>query len=151
MKIIIVFGSTLGKTMRLAVLAGKILRDKGYDVKVKDVRDSTIDELKNFDLIIFGCSTWDDGMLQFDFREFNNQLMHSNLQNLKFAVFGLGGHKYPHFCTAPDIIASSIKMAKGEVVIENLKLDLDHDEPLQLRDKEMTEWVEKITLKFPLQ
>lgn len=151
MKIIIVFGSTLGKTMRLAVLAGTILRDKGYDVKVKDVRDSTIDELKNFDLIIFGCSTWDDGMLQFDFREFNNQLMHSNLQNLKFAVFGLGGHKYRHFCTAPDIIASSIKMAKGEVVIENLKLDLDHDEPLQLRDKEMTEWVDKITLKFPLQ
>ena len=90
-------------------------------------------------------------MLQFDFCEFNNQLMHSNLQNLKFAGFGLDRHKYPHFCTAPDIIASSIKIAKGEVVIENLKLDLDHDEPLQLRDKEMTEWVEKIIVKFPLQ
>ena len=45
----------LGKMMRLAVLAGTILRDKGYDVKVKDVRDSTIDELKNFDLIILGA------------------------------------------------------------------------------------------------
>lgn len=148
MKILIVFGSLLGKTKRLAVLAGTELRKKGYEIKVKDVLDTNINELEYFDLVILGCSTWDDGMLQIDFREFDKQLMKHPLPGKKFAVFGLGGRKYPHFCTAPDIIASSVKMAKGELIIENLKLDLDHDEPIDKCDNQMIEWIEKVEEKL---
>lgn len=148
MKILIVFGSLLGKTKRLAVLAGTELRKKGYDIKVKDVLDTSINELEYFDLVIFGCSTWDDGMLQIDFREFDKQLMKQSFSGKKFAIFGLGGHKYPHFCTAPDIIASSVKMAKGKQIVENLKLDLDHDEPIDKCDAQLIEWIGKIEEKL---
>jgi len=148
MKILIVFGSLLGKTKRLAVLAGTELRKKGFDVKVKDVVDTNINELEYFDLVIFGCSTWDDGMLQFDFREFFKVLVHSQFTDKNFAVFGLGSHKYPHFCTAPDIIAGAISAAKGKLIVENLKLDLDHDEPIDKCDNELVEWIHKIEEKI---
>lgn len=145
MKILIVYGSLLGKTKRLAFLAGSELERKGFDVKIKNVVDTNVEELRNFDLIIFGCSTWDDGMLQFDFREFFKELINSKFKDKDFAVFGLGGHKYPHFCTAPDIIAAGVRSIGGKIIIDNLKLDLDHDDPEDKCDGELIKWVSKIS------
>lgn len=145
MKILVIFGSLLGKTKRIAVLIGKELQKAGFqEVKVKDVRDTDLNEIKDFDLVIMGCSTWDDGALQFDFREFHKKLMRAKFPGQKFAVFGLGGHKYPHFCTAPDILAGAIRMSGGTLVTENLKLDLDHDEAIDKCDKEAINWTKSL-------
>jgi flavodoxin I len=145
MNILIVFGSLLGKTMRLAVLLGTELKKNGFkNVVVKDVRDTDISEIKKYDLVIFGCSTWDDGMLQVDFREFNNSLIKSKLSSKKFAVFGVGSRNYVHYCTAADIISSSIKLAGGYLILEPLKLDLDHDEEIDKCDQEIVHWGQEI-------
>ncbi len=148
MNILIVFGSLLGKTKRLSVLAGIQLQDYGFNVKVKDVCSTTISELEYHDLVILACSTWDDGMLQFDFREFNTQLMHSKFTSKNFAVIGVGGRKYIHFCTAADILASSIKLAGGHLVIPQLKLDLDHDEEIDKVDNQLIEWVKTLAQSY---
>lgn len=145
MKILIIFGSLLGKTKRIAVLIGKELQKTGFEVKVKDVIDSSVEEMKGNDLVILGCSTWDDGALQYDFREFHKKFMRSKIPGQKYAVFGLGGHKYPHFCTAPDILAAAARMSGGTVIIDNLKLDLDHDEPQDKCDKEVIAWTREIS------
>lgn len=144
MSILIVFGSHLGRTKRLAVLLGTELQKAGFQVKVKDVRDTAVEEVNNHDLNLFACSTWDDGMLQHDFRPFHQKLMRSKFPGRKYAVIGLGGHKYPHYCTAPDIIASAAKISGGTVIIENLKLDLDHDEPMDKCDQQLLEWKDKL-------
>lgn len=144
MNVLIVFGSLLGKTRRLAVLCGMQLKDFGVDVKVKDVRETNINELEYFDLIILACSTWDDGQLQFDFREFNSQIREQNYQNKLFAILAVGGKKYPHFCTAAEILEESVKVTKGKLIVPTLKLDLDHDEPMEKCDQEVINWSHQI-------
>lgn len=148
MSVLIIFGSLLGRTKRIAVLLGMHLQAAGFEVKVKDIRDTDINELDYPDLTIMACSTWDDGMLQVDFRPFQKDLMKSKLKGKKFAVLGLGGHKYPHFCTAPDILSAAAKQAGGEVIIENLKLDLDHNEAMDKCDDQVREWGDKIIKQF---
>jgi flavodoxin len=145
MKILIIFGSLLGKTKRLAVLAGTELKKKGFTVTVEDVIDAQIYELKNHDLIILACSTWDDGILQYDFRAFNDKLLKANLKGIKFAVIGLGGHKYKHFCASVDILENTVTTAKGELSVPSLRLDLDHDEPIDKCDNELLAWLSTIS------
>lgn len=148
MKILLVFGSLLGKTKRLSVLLGQNLKKQGLDIKVKDVRNTHITELNDFDLVILGCSTWDDGMLQFDFRPFHVELMKAKLQSKQFAIFAVGGHRYPHFCFAADILEKTVVMIKGELLVPTLRLDIDHDEPADKMDKEALEWVDSIAKKI---
>lgn len=144
MKILIVFGSLLGKTKRIAVLIGHQLKHKGFDVKVKDVRDTNINELEYFDIIILGASTWDDGMLQFDFRPFHASILENDNKGKIFAVFGVGGHKYPHFCVAADLIEKAVILSKGKLAVPTLRLDIDHDEPADKMDNEVLDWTEQI-------
>jgi flavodoxin I len=141
MKTLIVFGSLLGKTKRIAGFIGDLLSQQGLIVDVKDVRDVSIDEINNYSLVLFGCSTWDDGVLQFDFRPFHKQLLETDFPGKKFGVFVLGSHKYPHPFGAANILDEAVNSIKGELVIDTLKLDIDHDESETSRDEEIVLWV----------
>lgn len=145
MKILIVFGSLLGKTKRIAILIGHLLKESGFNVKVKDVKDTNVAELNDYDVIILGSSTWDDGMLQFDFRSFNNELNENQLNGKNFAIFALGGKRYIHFCTAANILEGTVKRVKGDLLLQSLRLDLDHDEPSDKRDNDVITWVKNLT------
>jgi flavodoxin len=144
-KVIVIFGSLLGKTKRISVLVGHTLKQGGFDVKVKDVRDVAMTELGNYDLVVLGCSTWYDGMLQFDFRPFHKEMMKTDYAGQNFAVFGVGGHKYPHFCLVADILEKTALFAKASILVPTLRLDIDHDEPADKLDKEILDWCNKIT------
>ncbi len=144
MNILIVFGSLLGKTKRTSILIGQTIKDNGFNVKVKDVTMTTIAELKDYDLVIFGSSTWDDGQLQFDFRPFNEALMKSRFAHRNYAIFALGGHRYPHFCTAATILEETVSKIEGNLLVPSLRLDFDHDEPMDKCDKQILEWTSQL-------
>jgi flavodoxin I len=145
MRILIVFGSLLGKTKRLSILAGHILKDNGHDVVVKDVRSTTVQELNSYDLVIMGCSTWDDGQLQFDFRPFHSELLKNKFSGKNFAVFGVGSHKYPHPYYAADILEDAVKTIEGKLLVDTIKLDMDHDDPEDKVDKDIFNWIDNIS------
>jgi flavodoxin I len=145
MKTLLVFGSLLGKTKRLSILIGHLLRQSNIDITVKAVQNTRVSELNKYDVVILGCSTWDDGMLQFDFREFNDELVLQDFPDKKFCVFGVGGKKYPHFCASVDILESSVKRVHGSSMIPSLRLDIDHDEPADKMDKEVIAWTAQLT------
>jgi flavodoxin len=151
MKILVVFGSLLGKTKRIAVLIGHQLKQQGFEVKVKDVRDTNINEIEYFDIVVLGSSTWDDGMLQFDFRPFHAALMKHDNTGKTFAVFGVGGHKYPHYCLAADILEKTVTISKGKLIVPTLRLDIDHDEPADKLDGDVLEWTSQIAAVAKLQ
>ncbi len=144
MSVLIVFGSLLGKTRRLAVMCGMQLKEFGVEVKVKDVRETDINELEYFDVVILACSTWDDGQLQFDFKPFNSQISEKNYDGKFFAILALGGKKYPHYCAAAEILEETVKKAQGQLIIPTLKLDLDHDEPMEKCDDQVKEWTHQL-------
>lgn len=148
MSILIVYGSLLGKTKRLATILNDLLLKNSFNSIIKDVRECTPNELANYDLTIMMCSTWDDGMLQVDFRDFNKKLLRLHFSGRNFAIIGVGGHKYPHFCTSADILTQTVDSIGGIIIIRPLKLNLDHDDHDEKCDNELVEWSNELISKL---
>lgn len=140
MKVLVVYGSLLGKTARIGELIAEALRSNGFDTTVKDVRETNVFELNGYQLIIMGSSTWDDGQLQFDFRPFNTNLKKSNFKGKNFAIYILGSEKYPHPFYSANILEETVQQIQGNILIPTIKLDIDHDEPEDKKDKEVLIW-----------
>ncbi len=149
MNILIIYGSTLGKTARIAGLIGAELRNLGDDVTLRNVTKTNVEDFNEYDLIILGSSTWDDGMLQFDFRPFAETLKNTDLSKYKFAIFCLGSEKYPHPFYAGKTLEEIILRSGGKLITDIFNIDLDHDDEETLRDHEVVEWVKNLdsTLK----
>jgi flavodoxin I len=144
MKALIVYGSLLGKTARIADLIGEALQENNIDTTVKDVRETNVFELSGYQLVILASSTWDDGQLQFDFRPFDLNVRKNNFSGKNFAIFVLGSHKYPHPFGAATILEETVKLIQGNLIIPTLTLDIDHDEPEDKLDEEALFWAGKV-------
>lgn len=124
-KVLIVFGSTGGNTQSVAERIEKLISEGGHEVTNKNVTEASKDELTNFDVILFGSSTWNDGELQDDFVPFQMDL-ESNppaLSGKKFAAFGCGESIYEKFCGAVDLLETSLANWGAQKIGEGLKID----------------------------
>ncbi len=130
-KAIIIYGSTTGNTETLSKYVEKGLKASGIDVVVKNVTDSDPEELKDYDVIILGSSTWGDGELQDDFIPFEEKMRKIKLDGKKGAVFGPGNSIYPQFCKAVDILEERLKSCGAQIIIDSLKIDGDIEPQLK--------------------
>lgn len=142
-KAIIVYGSTTGNTESTAEMIEKELSKNGIDTLVKDVSDTNTSELKDYDLVLFGCSTWgeDEIELQDDFQPFYEEINSSNISGKKVAVFGCGDSSYTYFCGAVDAIEEKVKDSGGEIITEGLKIDGDPDDFTD----DITSWAQSVS------
>jgi len=126
-KVLLVYGSTTGNTESLAQSVETGLENGGAEVTVKNVTDTKVEELADYDVLVFGCSTWGEGELQEDFIDFHDEMSNISLQGKKVAVFGPGDSEgYPDtFCKAVDIIEETAKKCGAEIIVESLKVDGD--------------------------
>ena len=92
---------------------------------VKNVTESNPKELKDYDVIILGSSTWGDGELQDDFIPFEKDMRKIKLDRKKGAVFGCGDSMYPQFCKAVEILEERLKSCGVEIIVDSLKIDGD--------------------------
>lgn len=125
MKTIVIFGSTTGNTEEVANYVVSGLKSAGHDVTLKNVMDSEPNEMEQYDLIVLGSSTWNDGELQDDFIPFHAAMDEVDLKGKKAAVFGCGESIYEHFCTAVDILKEKLEERGAEIVAEPFKIDGD--------------------------
>ncbi len=139
MKSIIVYGSTTGNTEEVANYVANGLQNN-FEVTIKNVTETTPEELQEYDLIVLGSSTWNEGQLQDDFTPFYEQMDNINLSGKKAAVFGCGESIYEHFCTAVDILEKKLKDVGATVEVESYKIDGDIGPHLQ----QVQEWASKI-------
>lgn len=140
-KVILVYGSTTGNTEILSKSVAKGLKESGVDVLLRSAAEVRPEELKDYDGIILGCSTWGDGELQDDFVPFEEKMEKIELNGKKSAVFGPGDSSiYPQFCKAVDILEERLKSCRAEIVVDSLKVDGDVEPQLE----EAKEWGEKI-------
>ena len=142
-KVLIVYGSTTGNTEMVAEQIMDLLEDSNPEMK--DVADVSPNDFEQYDLMIWGSSTWDDGLLQADFREFveDNEL---NLSGKKIAVFGLGDSSYPDFCEAAALLEEVVSKSGGELLLESLKLDGFPDE--EENEEKVKIWCSNIRKKI---
>lgn len=127
-KSLIVYGSTTGNTETAAEYVAEGMESKGFEVELKNVTDIEIADLsKDFDIILFGCSTWGDDEieLQDDFIPLYESLEDATLKGRKVSVFGCGDSGYTYFCGAVDAIEEKLEKIGAEVVGNCLKIDGD--------------------------
>lgn len=134
-KVILVYGSMTGNTETLSQSVQEGLKISGVDVLVKSASDIQPDELKNYDGIILGCSTWGDGELQDDFISFEKQMGNIKLDGKKAACFGPGDSAYPQFCKAVDILEERLKNCGAEIIGDSLKINGEVESKLKATEE----------------
>jgi flavodoxin short chain len=124
-KILIAYATNSGGTLTVAQLIGEKLKEKGFEVLLKDIREVKKETLPEFDLIIFGSPSWDYNDKEGQPHEFFTKFMEDcdGVKLKKVAVFGLGDTAYLHFCGAVDYIENFVKKNGGEIAVESLRID----------------------------
>ena len=126
-KIALIYGTTSGNTEDLSESVADGLKSGGAEVIVKNVTDANVNELNDYDVIVFGCPTYGNGELQDDFIDFNAALSNISLDGKKAAVFGPGDSgSYPDtFCQAIEILEDTLKKCGAKIVVDGFKVDGD--------------------------
>ena len=87
-KIGIFYGSTIGNTEGVAeIIAEKIGKE---NIDLFDIANVSKEDMENYDSIIFGTSTWNDGDLQDDWIPFLSTMDSIDFNGKTIALFGLG-------------------------------------------------------------
>ncbi len=103
------YGSTTGSTLKVAELIRTAFEPETVDLL--DVRKAKAEDLKRYDTLIFGTSTWHWGGLQDEWAVFEDSLSQEALAGKKVAFFGLGDQKhYPdHFVDGIGLLFEKVK------------------------------------------
>ncbi|MBD3250309.1 MAG: flavodoxin [Candidatus Pacebacteria bacterium] len=128
MKVLILYGSTTGNTEMVAEQIQDNLADLNPDLM--DAAEASIEDLDGYDVILAGASTWDDGLLQQDFRDFAQTLQQADpdLSQKKVAIFSLGDTNYPDFCESANILEALFNKLGAQKVGSTLRIDGFPDE-----------------------
>jgi len=124
---IIVYGSNTGNTESLAAALAEELQSR-FDVTVQRVTDISPEEVLDYDLIVLGSSTWNDGELQEDFQDFYEEMDRLDLIGKKVAVFGPGDSSWEDYCRAVDLLEEKSLELKADLIAPGFKWDGDIDE-----------------------
>ena len=115
-KIGLFYGSTTGSTLKVAELIQKAFGPG--QVELVDVRRASPEDLKKYEVLILGTSTWHWGGLQDEWAIFADELTPQILRDKKVAFFGLGDQKcYPdHFVDGMGLLYDKVKGTGAPVV-----------------------------------
>jgi flavodoxin short chain len=143
-KVFIVYGSTSGNTESVAEKLKGIVQNGGHEVTLKNVTEVSVSDLADYDVLLPGSSTWNEGELQDDFVEYHMQLESEkpDLNGKKFAVFGCGETVYEFFCKAVDTLEETFSKLGAAKLTAGLKIDgyPEDDENIKL----VEEWGQKV-------
>lgn len=110
----IFYASNTGKTKDISDEISKHLEEiKEYNIKV-----TGCEYMQDYENIILGISTWEDGFLQEGWKKVWEEFKTIDFTNKTVAIFGLGDQKkYPNtFCDALRPIYEQLIQAKAKVV-----------------------------------
>jgi len=165
-KIGLFYASSTGNTEDAAVRIKEKM--SGFDIDLNNVKNCIENALKNYDLLIFGVSTWGDGELQDDWEDYIENLNEENLLNKTVAIFGLGDQEEycDNFLDAMGTIYDKVIGSGANVVGawpsdgydfesstalrdgEFVGLGLDEDNQFDLSEDRISRWIELITPYF---
>lgn len=112
-------------------MAAQAVSDKltatGHTVTMKQVVETTPEDITAAPMVVFGSPSWDfdgkEGMPHEDYLPLMEKLKTVNAENKPFAVFGLGDSSYTHFCGAVDHFEELVKTMKGKLAVPSLRID----------------------------
>ncbi len=127
MQILLVYATNSGTTMMTAQAVADKLTAAGHQVTIKQVMETSPDDIKTAPAVVLGSPSWDfngmEGMPHEDYVPLIEKLKSMPLDEKPFAIFGLGDSSYTHFCGAVDHLEELVKTVKGKLVTPSLRID----------------------------
>lgn len=137
MNALIVYGSSKGRTKKMASLVETAFQNANIPVVLKNVFEVEPRELNNYTHIVLGSSTYGQGDLQKDFLYFELGMDSLDLSGIKAAVFGSGNSRYVYFAEAVSILEAKLSMLGARLITPSYKQDMMYESP---DGEEVREW-----------
>lgn len=125
----VLYGSQTGNARKLAESTAQQLRDDGYTVEVASLGKFRARDLAKRSLALFVVSTQGDGEPAEDALAFYEALAAANapkLNDLRYAVLGLGDSSYPQFNAAARTLDDRLAALGAQPLHARLEADLDY-------------------------
>ncbi len=128
-KITMLYGTETGNSKRLATQLAAAGRQKGVQVRLKDLDQYRLADLKKEDYVGIVISTQGEGEPPLTARAFYAHIHQPGLRlgHLKFAVLALGDSAYPHFCKTGEDVFLKLKEAGADPLLPLQKCDVDYE------------------------
>ncbi len=162
----IFYGSSTGNGQLIA----EIIRKK-LGIRISDVHDvarAKITDLLSYNNIIMGISTWGNGEMQEDWKDFVSELDSINLSDKKIALYGLGDQYfyYNNFVDGMGVLYELLTCQNCSIVgswplegywFENSKavrngsfvgLVLDEDMQSEHTEERLKKWIKQLKREF---
>ncbi|MHA6252402.1 flavodoxin [Oceanobacillus sp. CAU 1775] len=125
-KVLMLYISTTGNTEIMAEAIAGYLEYNQHDVVIKtfDFDPIDVEELFDYDLVLIGTHSNDDGEIPFEAEDFYEELDDVDLNDRLFGVFGSGDTAYDEFCLSVDLMGDKLKFQGAKLVPERLMVDL---------------------------
>jgi len=125
-KILMLYASTTGNTELMAEAMTVWLEHQGHTVITKtfDFDPIYVEELPDYDGVLIGTHTWDDGELPYEVEDFYDELEEEYVAGNVFGVFGAADSFYDTYGGAVDLLTARLKNLGGILIPESLKSDL---------------------------
>ena len=124
---LLIYASYSSGTATASERVEKILLAKGIQVTRKLVSLVGVQEVDQFDCVIFASPSWmvnsKEGQPHEFYQKFFNNAASLSLAGKKVAVLGLGDTSYMTFCGAVDVLEAFVKEHHGTLIVPSLKVD----------------------------
>lgn len=148
-KIIVVYATNSTGTEEACEIVRDALAAAGHDVALKRASSAKPEELGKYDLAILASGTWGrtenhewfDGQLQDEWYNLAQHLRQKRFPNQRFAVLGLGDHRYTKFAAAADRLEELVRSMGGIQTGPTLRVD-GYFFNLASTRQQVSEWAE---------
>jgi len=125
-KVLMIYTSQTGNTEMVTDIIEQHLQQLGHEVTVKtfDFDQIHIGALSNYDAVLIGTYTWDDGELPYEAEDFYVDLEGVDLTGQVFGVYGSADSFYDTFGLAIDLMGDRLNNLGATLVPSRLKVDL---------------------------
>ena len=124
--ILICFASMSGNTEDIADLIKSHL-EAGHEVHVEEIENIEASSLLEYDGVIIGSYTWNDGDLPYEVEDFYDDLAEVEMTGKPVAVFGSGDTAYPRFCEAVHLFEEQLQASGANMIVKGLKIEMNPD------------------------
>lgn len=142
-RILVAYASMTGNTELMAEAITDQLLDFGHEAEMKsfDFDPVDIEDISDYDAVIVGTHTWDDGALPYEIEDFYDDLEDVNIEGKICAVFGSADSYYDSYGGAVDLVAERIKGLGGALLPWRFKVELEPDKQDIVHCQEFAEMV----------
>jgi flavodoxin I len=118
---LILFGSTTGNTETVA----EQIKQNLPDATLANANEFEPNKLSEFENLIIGSSTWDEGELQYDMADLLVKLETEkpDLSKMQVFIFALGDEYYDHFCASGEILKTKLENFGATITEDILKIN----------------------------